>query len=153
MARFEDLGYCPCNEIIHTQEKVWRDELTQDEKGYRRCLWQLVGANLVCKAPENIPYTVETGKLFFGTKDLADLVLSAIVKRYDFKANRPIWIIQCRKPDSSDIPVAEYFLSVKDKTPELIFSSCDAGKIVIISDGDAEGELVVAFWNTTLELS
>jgi hypothetical protein len=144
MARFEDLGFCPYNDIIHNNEAYWKDDITEYDKGVRTALWNLVGPFIVCRVPAAIPYTVETSKLFFGTKTLANDVLISIIKRYDFKTNAPIWISQCRKPDSSDRPVAEYIIECKN--PELIFSELDAGKIVVISDGE-DGELLIGFWN------
>jgi|GEM_PF-3131937 len=146
MAKFEDLGYCPYNAIFHTEEKVW-NELTEGEKEYRKALWELVGSYMVCKSPENVPYVVEADNLFFGTKSLANKVLVAIIKKYDFKISAPIWITQPRKPDSTNLPIAEFIVEVKENEPEVIFDSIDAGKIVAIYNGD-NGEIFVALWNT-----
>ena len=150
MTKFENLGYCPYNEIVHTEEKIWK-ELSENEIGYRTALWNLVGANLVCKTPPNSSYLVEAGKLFFGTKYLSNKVLNAVIKRYDFAKGSPIWITQPRKGCSDIIPIAEIIITEKDNNPEVIFDSFDAGKVVVVYNG-LEGELYVALWNTSYEL-
>lgn len=147
MARFEDKGYCPYNEIVHTQEKVW-NELSEKEKGNRSSFWELVGPYMVCDS-ENKPYNVEAGKLFFGTKYLANTVLKEIIRRYNFHVEAPIWIKQPRNGDSSEVNVAEYVLKCKE--PEIIFDSTDAGKLVVVSNGE-NNEIIVALWNRSIEV-
>lgn len=147
MAKFEDRGYCPFNEIIHTQEKVW-DELSEKEKGCRSSLWELVGPYMVCD-PEKLSHCVEAGKLFFGTRYLANTVLKEIIKRYNFQEAAPIWIKQPREGYGAEVNVAEYVL--RTKKPEIIFDSTDAGKLVVVSDGE-NGELIVALWNRSIEI-
>lgn len=150
MAKFESFGYCPYNEIVHTQESVWLNDLDDEERGQRKALWNLVGPYMVCDSC-NTPYEVKSGKIFFGTKVLADLILISIVERYDFSKKAPIWIKQPRNPDSSTIDVAKYIIEVKEKNPELCFSCNDAGKIAVICNGEVEGEIIIAFWNISLD--
>ncbi|MDF2865979.1 MAG: hypothetical protein K0R72_797 [Clostridia bacterium] len=145
MAKFENLGYCPYNEIVNSQEKVW-NELSEAEKAYRRALWELVGPYMVCDTKDT-SYSVQSSKLFFGTRYLANEVLKEVIRRYDFAAGSPIWIKQPRNGNSTDVNVAKYVVKVKD--PEILFDSTDAGKLVVVSNGE-DGEIIVAFWDKSI---
>lgn len=145
MAKFENLGYCPYNEIVNSEEKVW-NELSESEKAYRRSLWELVGPYMVCDTKDN-SYSVESSKLFFGTRYLANDVLKEVIRRYNFSNGSPIWIKQPRNGDSSSFNVAKYVTKVKE--PEILFDSTDAGKLVVVSNGEND-EIIVALWDKSI---
>jgi hypothetical protein len=138
MAKFEDLGYCPYNEVVQNERKEWL-QLNDEAKGRRKALWSLIGPYLVC-ANENSLGLNEPGKIFFGTKTLSDEVLIALVKRYNFKECAPIWI---KRPK---VDIAEYVLDITDKEPAIMISAFDVGKLVVISNGE-KSELVLAYWD------
>ncbi len=145
MPKFENLGYCPYNEIVNSQEKMWI-VLPDCEKGYRRALWELVGPYMVCDTKDT-SYSVDSSKLFFDTRYLANQVLKEVIRRYDFATGAPIWIKQPRKGNSIDVDVAKYVVNVKE--PEILFDSTDAGKLVVVSNGE-DGEIIVAFWDKSI---
>lgn len=140
MAAFESLGYCPYNEVVQNERKEWL-ALKEDEKGHRRALWSIVGPYLVCKNENNLTVN-EPGRIFFGTVALADEVLVSLIKRYNFKECDPIWI---KRPNVS---ISEYVLSVTEREPQIIISAFDAGKLVVISNGE-KSELIMAYWDIT----
>lgn len=138
MAAFESLGYCPYNEIVQNQCKEWL-ELSEADRGFRRGLWSMVGTYLVCEQKDS-SLAIEPSKIFFETKTLADKVLMALITRYNFNEHKPIWI---KRPNTE---VADYVLDVASKEPQVIISSYDAGKLVVISNGEND-ELIVAYWD------
>lgn len=138
MAAFESLGYCPYNEIVQNQCKEWL-ALSDADKGFRRGLWSMVGTYLVCEKNDTSA-AIEPCKIFFDTKDLADKVLMALITRYNFNQQRPIWI---KRPNSE---IAEYVLSVASNEPQVIISALDVGKLVVISNGEKD-EVIMAYWD------
>lgn len=138
MAAFESLGYCPYNEVVQNERKEWL-ELSDEEKGNRKALWSIVGPYLVCKNENNLNVN-EPGRIFFGTISLANEVLVALIKRYNFKECDPIWI---KRPS---VGISEYVLGVTDQEPQIIMSAFDAGKLVVISNGE-KAELIMAYWD------
>ncbi|MBQ8298823.1 MAG: hypothetical protein IJX99_02995 [Clostridia bacterium] len=170
MSKFENAGYCPYNSgayVLYNNPNV-----SELKKARFASLWSLIGPYWVFDKDDTeeccAPNQTEFSKMLFGENMfLSETILTGVIKHYDFAKEQKIRVRQPMQHGGHQNLADMVMYIQKAKNAQVIASGCNqvlydnfgaghgdgAGNVqqsftVILSDGDVEGELILAYWST-----